>query len=483
MADGSHNAHILVVDDNEMNRDILSRTLQRAGYRVQAVEDGRLGLEALDEEDFDLVLLDIMMPGISGLEALEQIRERWDITQLPVVMVTAKDGSKVIADAFERGANDYVTKPLEMREVQARVRTHLAVRDESRSSDRGDFHELNGLDEPLVPSDQDPAYCPKCQSVVQKTSETCSFCEAAPPPAGWPEIADADFPFLGQTIAGRFYLRRLIGRGHIGSVYQARDLDLSRAYAVKIVDLDDTQNESIDTDTLRDRTRREAEILSRLSNPHVAKIHEVRQVKPSVFGMVMDYVEGQTLETLVDREGSLDPLQALAIARQIAQGLYEAHQQGVVHCDLKPANFMIEQLPVRGEFVYILDFGISQFLQNNQRGQDYYTGTPEFSAPEQIAPEGKVDARTDVYGLGGVLYQMVTGEVPFAGEDVSTVLQAHLHQPAPSIMQRVSAGRGYELLDQIIQSMMAKDPKDRLQSMSEFIDCVDTIRPVIEREQ
>jgi CheY-like chemotaxis protein/tRNA A-37 threonylcarbamoyl transferase component Bud32 len=491
MSNAARNATLLVVDDNEMNRDLLSRGLRRADYDVEVAKDGTGALEAIADRDFDLVLLDIMMPGVSGMEVLERIRENHDITDLPVVMVTAKVGSDVVSNAFELGANDYVTKPLEMEEVRARVETHLEVRDKSASepeepreeSGRGDFHRLSGLEEPTTPNDEGRWYCPECTTVLVGQLERCNHCQFEQPEGGWPEIGAGEFPFLGRTIAGRFYLRRLIGSGHIGAVYHARDLDLSQAYAVKIVDVREREGDRIDSSSLRERTRREAEILSRLSNPHVAKIHEVVEIEAGLFGLVMDYIDGETLAELIDREGSPPPLKALAFARQMAQGLYEAHEQGVVHCDLKPANFMVEQLPVRGEFLYILDFGISQFLQTEERGPNHYTGTPEFSAPEQIAPERDVDPRTDVYGLGGVLYYMVTGELPYKNQEVSAVLQAHLNSPPPSIMDRVSSGRGYELLDQVIRSMMAKDVDDRIQDMSEFIDCIDAIQPVLEREQ
>lgn len=124
----SEGARILVVDDNEMNRDLLSRRLQKRGYRVSVVEDGRAALEWLEGNPCDLVLLDIMMPGISGIEVLNRLRETRDVSELPIIMATAKGDQSDIVDALKRGANDYVTKPLEFPVVLARVQTQLALK-------------------------------------------------------------------------------------------------------------------------------------------------------------------------------------------------------------------------------------------------------------------------------------------------------------------------------------------------------------------
>ncbi|NEZ02663.1 response regulator [Wenzhouxiangella sp. XN201] len=124
----SEGARILVVDDNEMNRDLLSRRLQKRGYRVSVVQDGRAALEWLEGNPCDLVLLDIMMPGISGIEVLNRLRETRDVSELPIIMATAKGDQSDIVDALKRGANDYVTKPLEFPVVLARVQTQLALK-------------------------------------------------------------------------------------------------------------------------------------------------------------------------------------------------------------------------------------------------------------------------------------------------------------------------------------------------------------------
>jgi adenylate cyclase len=124
----SEGARILVVDDNEMNRDLLSRRLVKRGYQVSVVEDGRAALEWLEGNPCDLVLLDIMMPGISGIEVLTRLRETRDVSELPIIMATAKGDQSDIVDALKRGANDYVTKPLEFPVVLARVQTQLALK-------------------------------------------------------------------------------------------------------------------------------------------------------------------------------------------------------------------------------------------------------------------------------------------------------------------------------------------------------------------
>ena len=133
---------LLVVDDNEMNRDMLSRRLRRKGYEVVCAEDGYKGLDAVGREHFDMVLLDIMMPGISGLDVLRQIREKFTHFELPVVMTTAKSDSSVVVEALKLGANDYVTKPIDFPVIMARIETQLSMRVQQRDRPIGALEEL-----------------------------------------------------------------------------------------------------------------------------------------------------------------------------------------------------------------------------------------------------------------------------------------------------------------------------------------------------
>ena len=466
-------SHILVVDDQELNRDLLSRRLRKAGYQVSCAVDGFDALEQIAAQTFDLVLLDIMMPGMNGLEVLEHVRRTHSVTDLPVIMATAKTDNETVVEALQLGANDYVTKPLEFGVVLARVRSHLLVREASRGTSAAD-----------VRAQEDPEtlaarrYCDRCRSSVQEDAGSCSFCNQPRPTDGWPRVVDSTFTYLGRTVGSRYFLDRCIGGGAVGAVYHARDLELNREYAAKIISLEDPDVQ-VNRDELRERTAREVNVLSKLTNPHIVKIYDVVTINDNVFALILDYVRGFSLSRLLERAPRLSVVKALDIARQVAQGLYEAHQRGIVHCDIKPDNIMIEKLPIRGHFVHILDFGIAEILDFQPRNQTYH-GTPHYSAPEQFRDPDAIDHRTDIYALGAVLFHMIEGHPPFEGNNVYEVLTRHFSEPVPRLKALEPYGTERQFIEELLQRMLAKEPAQRFQDLSGFLRYVDAIMPMFQ---
>lgn len=467
--------HILVVDDQEMNRDLLARRLKRKGYTVSVAVDGPDALDQIANEDFDMVLLDIMMPGMNGIEVLEHVREDYELTELPIIMATAKSDRKTVVEALQNGANDYVTKPLDFGVVLARIQTHINIRDRSKESSRGGFAQLSSSGKFRAVSSRH--YCKRCRSSIQKDPAICEFCERPRPDDGWPRVSDnPKFPHLGRTIGDRYFLSRYIGGGSVGKVYHARDLDLNREYAAKIVRLSDPAID-VQSEELRDRTTREVEVLSQMSNPHVVKIYDVVVVEEDVFALILDFVRGFSLSKILERVEMLSVPNALDIARQVAQGLYEAHQLGIVHCDIKPDNIMLEKLPIRGHFAHLLDFGVAEILEYKSR-QDGYYGTPFYSAPEQFQNPELIDHRTDIYALGAVLFHMIEGHPPFEGSNAYQVLNKHITEPVPRLKAVESYDMDGEFLDDLLERMMAKSPADRFEDLSGFLRYVDAIMPL-----
>jgi CheY-like chemotaxis protein len=468
---GEAGGRLLVVDDNELNRDMLSRRLLRKGYQVEVASDGYEALKLISEGPFDLILLDIMMPGISGLEVLEKLRTTHSLMDLPVIMATAKNDSATIVQALKLGANDYVAKPLQFAEVLARVETQLTIRRQATSRTSGSFHKLEQHENP---TQIDTAlYCPSCLFSQVHDGPTCVSCGALRPADGWPERAPDRYPYLGRTISSKFYLEQFLDRGTTGSVYAARDLDLKRLFAAKIIDFS-RDALGVTPDELRARTRMEVEAMVSLQNPHVVKIYEVAQIEPMVFALIMDYVKGLSLGAILKRLGHLKPTLALDIIRQVAQGLYEAHQQGIIHCDIKPDNIMLEKLPAGGYFVQILDFGIAHILDQPLNTEGFY-GTPLYSAPERIREGVRMDHRADIYSLGAMLFHMITGNPPFVDENVYKVFTHHLHSPIPSVRSLIADPNLEEPLDQLIQRMMSKEPDQRHSSLVEVIEQIDSL--------
>jgi CheY-like chemotaxis protein len=462
---------LLVVDDNELNRDMLSRRLARKGYAVEVASDGYEALKMIGATGFDLILLDIMMPGISGLEVLEQLRATHSLMDLPVIMATAKNDSATIVQALKLGANDYVAKPLQFAEVLARVETQLMIRRQANTRSSGSFHKLEQGEGPQI---LDAAlYCPSCLFSQVHDGPTCANCGALRPADLWPSRAADRYPYLGRTIGSKFFLEQFLDRGTTGSVYAARDIDLKRLFAAKIIDFSH-DNLGVTPDELRQRTRTEVEAMVSLQNPHVVKIYEVAQIEPAVFALIMDYVKGLSLGAILKRLGHLKPPLALDITRQVAQGLYEAHQQKIIHCDIKPDNIMLEKLPAGGYFVQILDFGIAHILDRPIAAEGFY-GTPLYSAPERIKDGARMDHRADIYSLGAMLYHMLTGQPPFVDDNVYKVFTHHLHSPIPSVRGMLTDAQIEGPLDALIQKMMSKEPDARHASLLEVIEQIDSL--------
>jgi len=482
---------LLIVDDNEMNCDMLSRRLARKGYEVAVANDGYRALEMIRDQTFDLILLDIMMPGMSGLEVLERIRQTHSLTELPVLMATAKVDSEYVVQALSLGANDYVTKPIDFPVVLARIETQINVRQQLRDQapdpahsgpvlrTTGEFHRLEGTRRPE--KIEASLFCDSCASALLDDHDTCPHCGAARPVEGWLPMSEADFPFLGQTIGERYFLEGYVGSGTDGIVYRARDIDLQRPFAAKLINTQEAFS-GIDHDKMRQRVRLEVEAMVRLQNPHVVKLYEVVQVDATVFGLVMDYVQGKTVGSILEGGQQLRPELALEICRQVGQGLFEAHELGMIHRDIKPDNIMLEKLPAGGYFARVLDFGIVAILDRPSGSASFY-GTPLYTSPEQIMEGTRVDHRADIYALGAVLFHMLTGRPPFVDSSVARILNLHVKAELPWIELAHLPDDVERAINDLTRRMMAKVVEDRPADLSEVIEDLNEILQMIPRTE
>src|SRR3954454_5039521 len=251
----------------------------------------------------------------------------------------------------------------------------------------------------------------------------------------------------GQEIGG-YRIDDVAGRGGMGVVYKATQLALDRTVALKLI-----APEVADDEDFRERFKRESRIAASIEHPNVIPVHEAGEVEGRLY-IVMRYVDGTDLRELVAREGPLAPERAARIVAQVAEALDAAHARGLVHRDIKPANVLIAR---RGEtdHVYLTDFGLTKHSSGEsgltKTGQ--WVGTLDYVAPEQIEG-GAVDARTDVYALGAVLYQALTGRVPFERDTEVSKMWAHISDPPPSaVAKRPELPRA---LDAVIARAMAK---------------------------
>jgi serine/threonine protein kinase len=259
----------------------------------------------------------------------------------------------------------------------------------------------------------------------------------------------------GLVLLDRYEIDAELGRGAMGVVYRARDPKLDRTVAIKTVSFPSLDPEA--EQEFRKRFVVEAQAAGRLSHPGIVTIFDVRE-EPEPF-LVMDYVEGQSLQQLVNREGRILPLSTtLRLIQEVAQALHYAHRQGVVHRDIKPANILV----TLDGHPKIADFGVAKFTQTDLTLPGQVLGSPAFMAPEQLGEEA-VDARSDLFSLGVILYYMLTGHRPFQGNSTTTVCFKLInHEPLP--VSAFESAKCSPELDKIVSRAMAKDPAQRYPS-------------------
>ncbi|RAL20401.1 hypothetical protein DL240_17640 [Lujinxingia litoralis] len=312
-------------------------------------------------------------------------------------------------------------------------------------------------------------HCPGCLSVVFADEPLCLECDRRAPQPGWPPLNDANDPWLGRVIDRRYLVAKPLGRGSSASVYRAESLSISRHFAIKIIATDKGQ-----ADQIMERLNREVEALSRLRNPHIVSFYEILDLKGSYVAAIMDLISGLTLEELVHRQGPLSVQRSCALLRQIANGLYEAHQAGMIHRDLKPENMMVERLPAGDDFMHILDFGIVRLTDDSGVSMTHgFIGTPLYASPEQAMAKA-VDQRSDIYSLGAILFFMLTGQPPFVSNNVYSVLRMHVRQKPPRLNEALPERLFPEELERLVARMLAKEPSERPEDLSEVIAELDT---------
>ncbi len=316
-------------------------------------------------------------------------------------------------------------------------------------------------------------YCAVCTTLIKDDLDKCQECGAARPPAGWALLQGSPYPWLGRILDGRYTLNQFLGDGATGYVYRAQAMQIHRHFAAKIVDTRRYGKPEFEQELLR-RFRLEVEAMSRMRNPHVVNIYEAMQLQDSVFVLLMDFVDGRTLQDLLDRVGRIKYQRALDIIRQIANGLYEAHTLGFIHRDLKPDNIMIERLPAAGFFARILDFGIVHMM-DSVADTAGFRGTPLYASPEQCVGDPKIDHRSDIYSLGCVFFHCLTGQAPFPGTESLRVMDAHVNDEPPNILDVLPNARMPSSLNTLLMRMLAKDPRKRPQSMQEVIQSIDRL--------
>ena len=312
--------------------------------------------------------------------------------------------------------------------------------------------------------------CPKCQIENPETQKFCGGCGTQLPPAKdmRPEVTETlQTPIkeltTGSTFARRYQVIEELGRGGMGRVYKVYDTEIKEKIALKLL----KPEIGVDRETV-ERFRNELKFARKIGHRNVCKMYDLNK-EESAYYLTMEYVHGEDLKRLIKKMGFIPTGKTVSIARQICQGLAEAHSLGIVHRDLKPQNIMVDE----GGNAKIMDFGIARSLKlKGITGAGVMIGTPEYMSPEQV--EGKeTDPRSDIYSLGVILYEMVTGRVPFEGDTPFTIGVKHKSE-APGNPKELNAQIPDDL-SRLILRCLAKEKDKRYQTSEEIISDLDKI--------
>jgi serine/threonine protein kinase len=264
---------------------------------------------------------------------------------------------------------------------------------------------------------------------------------------------------VGDQVAG-YRIERQLGRGGMGVVYLAEQVRLRRWVALKLIVPELAQD-----DEFRRRFERESQMAASLDHPNVIPVYEAGEADGALF-ISMRYVEGHDLRTLIRSSGQIEPGRAARIVAQLGSALDAAHARGLVHRDVKPANVLVSGAPA-SEHVYLTDFGLTKHVssQSGMTRTGQWVGTLDYVAPEQISG-GPLDARVDVYSLGCVLFEALTGQVPYPRDSDVAKMYAHLNEPPARVSQLVpSAGPAF---DPVVERALAKQPEQRYPSTGDL---------------
>jgi DNA-binding response OmpR family regulator/tRNA A-37 threonylcarbamoyl transferase component Bud32 len=526
---------VLIVEDDATLLRGLKDNFGFEGYEVTTASDGEAGLEIALSREPDLVLLDIMLPGINGFEVCQRIRKAR--LEMPIVMLTAKGQEVDIVRGLNLGADDYVTKPFSIKELLARAQALLRRREAPSvevyrfGSFRLDLasHQLfeNGAAVQLTPKEfrllelllrragraltRDEIMRIVWGTDVRVTTRSVDRCVTTlrskiepdprhprfiltirdigyrfelpePDAAGERELVataeDATATLPEGSRLGRYEIGKLIGSGGMGHIFQARDRHLDRDVAIKVL----SRHWARHPEALA-RFKREARAVASLSHPSILAIFDVGTDRGLTY-LVTELLHGETLRDRI-RRASFDLPLAIEIGVAISGALSTAHAKSIVHRDIKPSNvFLTTDGGIR-----VLDFGLAQLPRpTDRRDADDSTitlstspgtmlGTVGYMAPEQIRGQS-VDTRSDVFSLGCVLYEMVCGHGPFVRETAADTTAAILGDDRPPLTDHLP--RLPDAVIRVVNRCLERRPQDRYADaggvLTALVDASTTVR-------
>lgn len=419
-------AKLLLVDDDQDLSLIVSDKLFLEGHELDIAENAAQAETLLKAAEYDLLILDWDLPDKPGIEICRAYRDRGGIT--PVLMLTGRGTVDNKEEGFDAGADDYLTKPFEMKELASRVKALL--RRASRSQ-------------------------PKQDGAASVTG-------AAVGP--------------GYVIDAKYRLEEFIGQGGMAVIYRATHLSMGKTVVVKLI-----QAHLVQDDVTLRRFELECRAMASINHGNVVAAFDTGFVGGTQPYLVMEHVKGRSLADLIDTEGPLPCPLAVEIAIQICRGLEAAHSKGIIHRDLKPDNILLQDRNQNLNWVKLVDFGISQLIDTKERltEANILMGSAGYVSPEHLRGV-PLDERADIYALGIVLFEMLTRELPFKATNTEAFLVKQLLEAPEHLWTRRADISQDSAIDAIINRALAKNPDDRYQtaaSLRSELECVLSASP------
>jgi CheY-like chemotaxis protein len=486
-ADAARTTHALVVDDDPALRAALARFVKQFGLVVTTAKNGKEALRVARELLPDLVLTDLNMPEMDGMALLRALKKDDRTREIPVVVISAQDDLESVVTCLEEGADDHITKPFNPTLLKARVGP-LLERKRARDVERRHLRRVSMITSAAEAVERD-AYSPGLLDALrpdddaigrlarvfdrmvmglrfreerlqrrlrQLRTEVTSASNGTGLSAGDGAGAIAS----GDLLAGRYEIRGQLGRGGMGTVYQAHDRELREDVAIKVVRPDLVAAHP----TLVERLKSEIKLTRKISHKNVVRAYDLGDWNGTYF-ISMELVTGITLADLIDRRGRLSIDATLAIGEQLADALATAHDLQIVHRDIKPANLLIDETGT----LKVMDFGLARSVEQeaNVTQAGFIVGTPQYMAPEQLLG-GAVDARSDLFSAGVVLFECLSGRPPFVDDSPAPIAAAFLDGRVPRLQHiapDIPAG-----LASLVHRLLEVRPAQRVASARELAE-------------
>ncbi|MFC1851190.1 protein kinase [candidate division CSSED10-310 bacterium] len=418
---------ILIIDPDPKLSQLIKLRLINEGFQVERAADGKEALQKISNKLPDLILSEVLLPKLDGFSLCTMLKREEATQRIPLVFLSHQKESHYIHKGLNLGALDYLTKPVDFDILATKIRRLMQVA-------------MSMIPQTEVPVGADLARSSYADSMVDSFQSVSVM--------GFEQ---------GALLGKRYEIITKIGEGGMGAVFKARDRALDETVALKLL-----KEELVKNQVMLDRFKYEIKLARKISHPNVIRIHDFGELD-NVYFISMEFCEGTALKDKMGIENVLPIQRTINYFGQILAAMAAAHGEGIIHRDLKPGNIMVTPKDV----LKILDFGLAKVTDIKGftlTGEIF--GTPLYMSPEQ-AQGHKVDPRTDIYSLGVILYEMLTGVSPFYDESVTAILLKHIRdEPVPPRKINPSIP---ESLERMVLKSLRKDRNQRFQSVEEML--------------